>query len=327
MPHISVVTPVYKAEKMLPELYRRLKCTLETITEDFEILMVNDHSPQGDWEVIRSLAKGDARVRGLDLSRNFGQHHAITAGLDYARGDWVVVMDCDLQDQPEEIAKLYAKALEGYDVVFGRRYRRMDGILKRITSKIYNKVYSALVDEKVDGSIANFSIVGRKVVKELRKLQEQNRSYDLFVNWLGYKRAIIDIEHAKRLEGVSSYNFKKLIRLATDSIIARSNKPLRISVRFGFLISFVALCFIVYLAIRYFLSGITVEGWTSVMVSIWFIGGLLFMNMGVVGLYVGKTFDEAKGRPLYVVQDAIGIDEAEPIPPRKGSNGDEGLVK
>jgi glycosyltransferase involved in cell wall biosynthesis len=307
MPHISVVTPVYKAERILPELYRRLKETLEGITKDFEIIMVNDHSPQCDWEVILGLVREDPRVKGLDLSRNFGQHYAITAGLDYAEGDWVVVMDCDLQDQPEEIPRLFAKALEGYDVVFGRRYERKDSLVKKVTSMAYYRVYEYLIDEKIDGSIANYSIISRKVVEGLRSLREQNRSYGLSVKWLGFRSAAIDIEHAHRYEGSSAYTFRRMMRLAIDSIVSRSNKPLKLSIRMGFVISLVSLVFIIYLVARYFATGVGVEGWTSVMVSIWLISGLMFMNMGILGLYIGKTFDEAKGRPLYVVQDAVGL--------------------
>ncbi|BDU74816.1 glycosyltransferase family 2 protein [Mesoterricola silvestris] len=309
MVHISVVTPVYKAERILPELHRRLRLTLEAITPDFEIIMVNDHSPENDWAVIRDLAAADPRVKGLDLSRNFGQHFAITAGLDHAQGDWIVVMDCDLQDQPEEIAKLYAKAQEGYDAVFGRRHDRKDAFLKKAMSTAYYRIYGYLIDGSIDGRVANFSIISRQVAQSIGEMREHNRSYGLFANWVGFRTTAIDIDHAARYEGLTSYTSGRLIRLAIDSIVSQSNKPLRLFIRLGFFISLVSFAFIVYILYRHFFVGIRIEGWASVMVSLWFISGLLFMNLGILGLYIGKTFDETKRRPLYVVRDRIGLSD------------------
>ena len=301
--YISVVTPVYGCCETLEILYARLVKTLTSITNDFEIIMVNDSSPDNAWETIKFLTKKDKRVRGINLSRNFGQHRAITAGLDFAQGKWVVVMDCDLQDQPEEILKLYNKAQEGYDIVFGKRYSRKDSFFKKLGSNLYHKTYNYFTETKRDNSIANFSIISSKVVEKLRMLREQNRSYPLFVNWLGFNTVNINIEHARREEGHSSYTLKKLIELATDSIASQSNKPLKLSIKFGFFLAFVSLIYSTWLIIKYFLFSIPVEGWTSVMVSIFFIGGLLFANMGILGLYIGKTFDETKNRPIYVIQE------------------------
>ncbi len=301
--HISVVTPVYGCENCLELLYQRLEATLETITAHFEIIMVNDASPDNAWKMIQHLASQDQRVKGINLSRNFGQHYAITAGLDYAKGEWVVVMDCDLQDQPEEIVKLYNKTQEGFDVVFGRRYARQDNYFKQLGSKLFYKVYGYFTETSVDNTVANFSIIAKKVVKEFRKLSEHSRSYPLFINWLGFNYACVDIEHAKRGEGKSAYTFRKLMHLAIDSIVSQSNKPLRLSIKFGFLMSFISVLYAIWLTIRYFIYSVPVEGWTSVMVSIYFLSGLLFCNMGFLGLYIGKIFDETKTRPLYIVQE------------------------
>jgi dolichol-phosphate mannosyltransferase len=301
--HISVVTPVYGCCECLNSLYERLNKTLSTITNNFEIIMINDSSPDNAWKAIKELAQKDNRVKGINLSRNFGQHHAITAGLDYAQGDWVVVMDCDLQDQPEEIIKLYNKAQEGYDIVVGRRAKRQDGIFKKLSSILFYKIYDYFTESKIDNTVSNFSIISQAVVKEIRKLREQNRSYPLFINWLGFKRTNLDIVHAQREEGKSSYTLEKLINLAIDSIVAQSNKPLRLSIKFGFFIAFFSFIYAGWLVIKYFLFGISVEGWTSMMVSFYFIGGLLFANMGFLGLYIGKIFDETKDRPIYIVKD------------------------
>ena len=305
--HISVITPIYGCVSCLEMLCKRLTKTLSSITNDFEIIMINDASPDDAWTTIKFLAEQDNRVKGINLSRNFGQHRAITAGLDFAQGDWVVVMDCDLQDQPEEIVKLYNKAREGYDIVFGKRYQRRDSFIKRIGSKLFYKIYDYFTESKIDNSIANFSIVSSKVVEKLKTLREQNRSYPLFVNWVGFKRTDIEIEHAKREEGKSSYTFQKLFDLAIDSIVSQSNKPLKVSIKVGCITSALSFLYATWLFIRYFLYSVHVTGWTSVMVSIYFIAGLIFANMGILGLYIGKTFEETKQRPLYIIQEVVNF--------------------
>ena len=300
---ISVVIPIYSCGKVLHTLYESLNDTLSSISPNFEIIMINDASPDDAWTHIKELEKKDHRIKGINFSRNFGQHKAITAGLDHVSGDWTVVMDCDLQDQPKEIIKLYNKALEGYDIVVGRRVQRQDSFLKKTGSKLFYKILDFFTDNKMDSSIANFSIISLKVVKKLRTLREQHRFYPFFVNWVGFKRADIDIEHSSRNEGKSSYTLSKLINLAIDGIVSQSNKPLKISIKFGFLMSMLSFLYGTWLIIQYFVFAIPVEGWTSVMVSIYFISGLLLANMGLLGLYIGKIFDETKNRPLYIIDE------------------------
>ncbi len=304
---ISVVTPVYGCVASLPKLYERLVKTLSQISDDFEIIMVDDSSPDGAWEVIKSLTQKDSRVKGIKLSRNFGQHRAIRAGLDFVKGDWVVVMDCDLQDKPEEIIKLYRKAQEGFDVVWGARVKRQDKFLKKLGSKLFHKVFNYFTEQDKDESIANFSIVSKKVIDSINRMREQNFNFPLFVNWAGFRVTQIEIEHLAREEGKSSYTLSKLINMAIDNIVAQSNKPLRLSIKYGFLISIISMLFGFFLIGRYFVTGVPVQGWTSVMVSIYFIGGLLFANLGLLGLYIGKIFDETKSRPLYVVEEIVNL--------------------
>ena len=309
--HISVVTPVYGCAESLPELYERLVHTLEKITEKFEIIMVNDASPDNAWEIIQELASKDSRVKGIDLSRNFGQHRAITAGLDYVSGEWVIVMDCDLQDQPEEILKLYAKAKEGYDVVVGKRLVRKDKFLKRMSSILFYKLYNYLTDSKVDSAIGNFGIYSSRVIKSIARLREQNRSFGLFALWAGFHRIEVEINHAPRKKGKSSYTFSKLINLAIDSVVAHSNKPLQLSVKFGFSLSFIAILYSLWLVLKYFIWDYHVEGWTSLIVSVYFLAGLIIGSVGMVGLYIGKIFDEVKQRPLYIIRETTFEQEAE----------------
>lgn len=307
--HISVVIPVYKAEGCLHELYRRLRASLEIITNDFEIILVEDCGGDRSWTIINELAQGDQRVKGMQFSRNFGQHYGITAGLDHCSGDWVVVMDCDLQDQPEEIPRLFAKAQEGFEVVYARRAVRQDYLLKRWSSRLFYVLFDYLTEQKSDPTIANFGIYSRKVIDNFKSMRESVRAFPLFVRWLGFPSATVDVEHASRFSGASSYTFSKLLTLAIHAIIAQSNRPLRLSIQFGFFMAGCSLIAASYYLIRYYLYAIPVAGWTSVMVSIYLLAGLFFVNTGFIGLYIGRIYDEVKGRPLYVVREQLNLDQ------------------
>jgi dolichol-phosphate mannosyltransferase len=302
-PHISIISPVYGCADVLQELCNQLDEHLSNITRNYEVILVNDASPDDAWEVIQSLASGDSRIKGVDLSRNFGQQAAITAGLSHSTGEWVVVMDCDLQDQPKEIVILYAKAQEGYEVVFGRRHRRQDNPMKVALSGLYRRVFDYFTETTSDPAVANFGIYKRNVIDAFLTMRERNRTLQLFIRWLGFRNTSIDIEHTARNSGKSAYHFRKLFRMALSNIVSQSNKPLKISIAFGFFMSMASLMYAVYLVIRYLLWGVPVAGWTSVIVSVYFIGGLLFANLGIVGLYIGKVFDETKARPLFVVRE------------------------
>ena len=301
MAHISVVTPVYRAEGCLEELYRRLVTTLSGITQDFEIVMVEDCGGDRSWEIIQALARKDARVKGIQFSRNFGQHYGITAGLDYCDGDWVVVMDCDLQDRPEEIPRLYARAREGYEVVIARRGKRNDPLLKRLLSWMFYRLFSWLADTEYDSQAGNFRIVSRKVVESFRRMREQLRFFGGLMNWMGFPAAAIDVQHAERHEGHSTYTLGKLWRLAAETIIAYSDKPLRLSIRLGFVISLLAFGYGLYILVRAVVYGSAITGWASLIVSIYFMGGIIIAILGMLGIYLGKAYDESKKRPLYIV--------------------------
>jgi polyisoprenyl-phosphate glycosyltransferase len=303
MTHISVVIPVYKAEKILDVLYSRLIASLETITKDFEIILVEDCGGDQSWDVIQRLASEDTRVKGLQFSRNFGQHYGITAGLDYCNGDWVVVMDCDLQDRPEEIPRLYEKAKEGYDVVLAKRRNRQDSFFKKLTSKTFYQVFNYLADLQYDAEVGNFRIISRKVVSSLRLMREQLRFFGGLVDWMGFPTGSIEVQHDPRLEGKSTYTFKKLLKLAIDTIVAYSDKPLRLSVKMGFIIALISFMGGIYLIFKLILFGTPVLGWSSLIVSLYFLGGIIIANFGIIGIYLGKTFDQSKNRPLYLIRN------------------------
>ena len=305
MPHISVVTPVFRAENCLEELYRRLVETLGAITQDFEIIMVEDCGGDRSWEVIEALARRDARVKGIRFSRNFGQHYGITAGLDHCDGDFVVVMDCDLQDQPEEIPRLYAKAREGFDVVHARRDRSRDSWHKRLAAAVFFKLFQYLADIEYVAP-GNFRLLTRKVVENFRQMREQLRFLGVMVNWLGFPTAYVEVRQGERYAGESSYTLGRLWRLASETIIAYSDKPLRLCIRAGFLMSLLAFAGGLYILVMAALYGSPVVGWPSLFVSLYFIGGIIISILGVIGVYLGKTFDESKKRPLYIVMQKTG---------------------
>lgn len=305
MPLISIVVPVYKAENSLPELYRRLRDTLEPISSDFEIILIEDCGGDRSWEVITELGRQDQRVVGLQFSRNFGQHYGITAGMDYAQGDWVVIMDCDLQDSPEEIPRLYDKAQEGYDVVLASRQNRKHHMLKRLTSGLFYWTLNSLSGLSYDGSVGNYRMVSRKVADQFRHMREHLRFFGGMIDWMGFRTATIEVEHSERHDGKSTYTWRKLFTLASETIIAYSEKPLRISVTLGFIIAFFAFLFGGYLMFRALMFGTAVSGWSSLIVSMYFLGGIIIANLGIIGVYLGKTFNEARNRPLYIISERI----------------------
>ena len=307
---ISVVVPVYGCKAALEELYTRLCLSLEKICNEFEIILVNDNCPQNSWEIIEQICHKDKRVKGIEMARNFGQIKAITAGLDYCNGDWVVVMDCDLQDRPEEIINLYNKAQEGYDVVFARRKNRNDSLLKVFVSKVFYKIYSFASDGYYDPAICNFSISKRIVIENYCKMRELHRAFVIYIKWLGFKQTAIDVEHDPRKEGKSSYNMKKRLKMAGEILTSQSDKLLRLMVEFGFLMTFISFIAIIVFTINYFTKHV-MAGWTSIIAVNCLIGGMIIMVVGLVGIYVGNIFMQVKDRPLYVIRQILNDNKNE----------------
>ncbi len=302
MPYISIISPVYNAEKIIKELVRRIQESVSVITLDFEIILVEDCGNDDSWKVIKEISKINKNVRGIKLSRNFGQHYAITCGIDHARGEWVVVMDCDLQDQPEEIVKLYQKAQEGYQIVLARRVERKDGFYKKYFSKVFYRTLGYLTGSKMDESVSNFGIYNKSVIEAIKSLKESIRYFPTMVKWVGFKSTAIPVIHSKRNQGNSSYDFKKLSNLALDIVLAYSDKPIRFMIKFGLGISILSSIMALTFLLRFLLGGITVQGYSSLIISTCFFSGLILVMLGVVGLYVGKTFEGVKNRPIYIIQ-------------------------
>lgn len=309
---ISVVIPVYGCRDALIELYKRLSSTLVKLTNDYEIIMVNDSCPQNSWEIIEELCHMDFHVKGIELSRNFGQMKAILAGLDYSTGDWIVVMDCDLQDSPEEIIRLYNKAQEGYDVVFARRKERKDNQIKVFLANLFYKIYEFSTNGIYDGAICNFSIVKRNVIENYCRMREQHRGYVMYIKWLGFRQAVIDVEHNERYAGKTGYTLKKRINMAIELLTSQSDNILKFFVGFGFSISLISFITLIALVIYHFWADVTI-GWTSSIATTVLVGGIIVMVMGVVGIYVGNIFMQVKERPLYVVRQILNNEKKDDL--------------
>jgi glycosyltransferase involved in cell wall biosynthesis len=301
---VSVVVPVYGCRAALEELYERTKKTLKKLFNSYEIILVNDNCPQNSWEVIEQICKKDKNVIGLEMSRNFGQMKAILAGLDISKGNYVVVMDCDLQDRPEEIEPLFNKLQEGYDVVFARRQNRNDSKNKIKISKMFYKFYTMATGQEYDPALCNFSISRREIINNYCLMREEHRAFVLYLKWMGYKQSFINVQHDARKEGKSSYNFKKRMKLAMDILFSQSDKLLKIIVGFGFIISFLSFLSILIIIILHFAIKLSM-GWPSLIITICLMGGINILVIGIVGLYVGNIFIQVKNRPLYFIRTIL----------------------
>ena len=302
---ISIVSPVYRAEKILPILVSEINLVMERIGEDYEIILVDDRSPDNSWEVMKVLSSQNPKIKSIRLSRNFGQHSAIFAGLTKTKGDWVVVMDCDMQDQPKEIAKLYKKALEGYDIVLGQRENRKDKFLKKLSSKLFYKVFNYLSGANFDNNVANFGIYHQKTIKSILDMGDYVKFFSLFINWIGFKSVSIPIEHGEREEGKSTYSVGRLFKQAFNVIISFSDKPLRLFINFGLSISVLSVIVGMYYLYLALTGKIAQPGFSSLILSIWFLSGIIISCIGIVGVYLGKTFDQAKGRPTFIIDEEV----------------------
>jgi glycosyltransferase involved in cell wall biosynthesis len=306
-PVLSVVSPVYRAEKIVDELVHRIREEASVITDDFEIILVEDGGPDNSWEKIEENCRKDPRVKGIKLSRNFGQHFAITAGLDFAAGDYVIVMDCDLQDNPRYIPQLVGLGRQGFDVVYTMKEERRHGFLKNILTNLFNMVFNFLIenrDWKAHKNVGSYSLLSKKVVHAFRNVHDYQRHYLMVLRWLGFKSTFLQIEHESRFEGKSSYNISKLLIHAINGITSQSDKLLRINVVAGVFISLLAFISILLIVFLYFTRGF-LSGWASLIVTLLFSTGVLLTSIGIAGIYIGKTFEQVKNRPKYIIDKIV----------------------
>jgi glycosyltransferase involved in cell wall biosynthesis len=271
------------------------------LSDNFEIIIIDDGSTDSSWEKIEKIGEQNYKLKGIKFSRNFGHHYAITAGITESTGDWVVVMDGDLQDRPEVIPDLYKKAQEGFDVVFVSRTQRPESLTYRISQKIFYFVLRILSGIKLDNSQANFSIISKKVVESFKQFPENARFYGSTIHWLGYNRASIQAAHGSRTSGAPSYTLKKRLKLASDVILAFSDRPLKFAITIGIMLSSLSFAALIWIVWGSLVWGFTSVGWASLMATILLTGGVILVVLGIIGIYIGSVFREVKSRPLYLI--------------------------
>ena len=313
-PLLSVVIPCYNEDEVISETIKRLKafCS-ELVNLDVELIFVDDGSRDRTRELLEGFAAEDSRVRLIVFARNFGHQIAITAGIDAAGGDAVVLIDADLQDPPEVVHEMVARWREGYDVVYGTRTERLgESAFKRLTARYFYRLLNRLSDVPIPLDTGDFRLMSRNVVDTFRAMPERDRFVRGMVSWAGFRQVALPYKRAERFAGESKYPLRKMLRFATDGILSFSTKPLQMSVGLGMFCAFLALAGIIYaLALRLFTS-IWVEGWTALMLAVLFIGGVQLICLGIVGEYIGRIYKEVKNRPLYIVQEYIGFKQAGP---------------
>jgi len=308
IPHIAVVIPVYNSSATLEVLISRLKKSLSSIHQNYAIILVDDCGPQPVWPIIQEASQIDDRIKGIRLSRNFGQHAAISAGLDATSADWYVVMDCDLQDRPEDIVNLYNEAVSSdVDSVIAKRKSHGSKKRRKLGSAVFHGILRHLADIPTSEQIGNFRIFNRKMADAYHQYPEKMRLFPAIMSHLGFTASYVELERDNRLEGVSSYNFRQLFALAFDSIISNTIKPMYYLAGFGVLISALAIFLAVVIIFKRLYFNVEIEGWASLMTSLMFIGGIQIFVVSFVGIYVGKVFLEVKDRPIYIVKQRLNL--------------------
>jgi glycosyltransferase involved in cell wall biosynthesis len=308
-PGLSVVVPVYNEAQCLPILRERLGKVIEELDVESEVMLVDDGSTDISRKLITEIAKEDGRWRGIFLARNFGHQAAITAGLDHARGDFVVVMDCDLQDKPEDIPKLLEKAREGFDIVYARRAGRKGNPFKRLCYWLFYRMLAGVADTSIPVDAGDFTCMSRKAADAIRALPERNRFVRGLRAWVGFRHIGIDVQRDRRAAGKRKYTLGKLMRLAADAIFSFSWVPLRLVSVVGVLSVLVSLVYLAVIIILRLSGEIPRSGWTTIIFLIIAFGGLILTALGIIGEYIGRIYDEVKKRPIYIVAETTDAQE------------------
>jgi len=299
---LSVIIPIYNEELNISLLHSRLKKVIDSLNVSWEFIFINDGSKDNSLILIKELAKNDQRIKYISFSRNFGHQVAVTAGLDACVGDSVVIIDADLQDPPELITDLYNKFREGYDVVYARRKaRKGESIMKKITAKIFYRILKSITSVNIPVDTGDFRIISRKIVDILKQMPEKHKYLRGQISWAGYNQTFIEYNRDERNAGKTGYTYKKMMSFAMDGVTSFSNFPLKIVTYAGFLVSLVAFIMIVYALYSRFITKDYVQGWTSLMISVLFIGGIQLISIGIIGQYLSRINDNVRNRPLYLI--------------------------
>lgn len=304
---VSIISPVYQAEGNINRLVNLVIAEMSQLTDQYEIILIDDGSADNSWDEISSNCMQHTLVKGVKLSRNFGQHYAVTAGLQFASGEVIIIMDCDLQDDPAAIKHLYESYKKGNDIVFTKRLNRSQSFYKSITAKIYTLFFHFFSDRKYDVNTGSMVLFTSRIKNIFLNLEDKDRLYIQLLKWIGFNQAYIDVEHKPRFSGTSSYNFFKLMNLAVQGWTSHSDKLLRLSVYGGFFLSVITLLISIAIVILYFVKGFQ-PGWPSLFVAILFSTGIILMSIGTAGIYIGKIFEQTKNRPLYIVEKITNLE-------------------
>jgi len=309
-PFLSVVIPLYNEELVIGEMYARLTTVLESNQLDYELVLVNDGSKDRTIHMAKELIKKDKRIKLVSFSKNFGHQIAITAGMDKACGQVVVIIDADLQDPPEIIIKMIEKWREGYQVVYGQRKKRKgESLFKLATASIFYRTLKKLTAVDIPVDTGDFRLLDRKVLNQLIGMRERNRFVRGMVSWVGFKQCKVEYEREKRFAGETKYPLKKMFKFAMDGVLSFSQVPLKISSIFGFICSGISFLLIIYGLVRkVFSPEAVVIGWASTFVTVLFLGGVQLITIGILGEYLGRIHEEIKGRPLYIIDEEINFD-------------------
>lgn len=300
---LSVVVPVFNEEKNVPLMYERLSSSVIRVTERYELIFVNDGSRDNTLSELQKLTEKDTRVFYINFSRNFGHQIAVTAGLDATRGKAVVIIDGDMQDPPELIPEMYAKYKEGYEVVYAQRKRRDgEGVFKKMTAKYFYRILRKLTSVDIPVDTGDFRLIDRKIVDNLKKMPERNKFLRGQIAWLGYRQTSVLFDRDKRQHGQTGYPFSKMLKFALDGITSFSDKPLGFVTRLGFGISALSFLIILYAIYSHFFLHRTITGWTSLIISSMFIGGVQLISIGIIGEYISRINNNVLQRPLYIVE-------------------------
>ncbi|MEW4282918.1 glycosyltransferase family 2 protein [Priestia koreensis] len=308
----SIVIPVYNEEAVIHETYRRLKSVMNSTKEAYELLFVNDGSRDQTAAILKEYSDGDESVKLIDFSRNFGHQIAITAGMDYARGEAIVVIDADLQDPPELILEMIEKWKEGYDVVYAKRVQRKgETFFKKQTAALFYRILRASTDVDIPVDTGDFRLIDRRVCEEMKGIQEKNRFVRGLVSWVGFKQTAVEYIRDERLAGETKYPLKKMLKLSLDGLTTFSYKPLKLATYTGSLLSLAGFIYMFIVLYQKLFTDSTVEGWASLIVIQLFFSGIVLILLGIVGEYIGRIYDETKNRPLYIVRECYGMERKE----------------
>ena len=301
---ISVIIPIYNEENNIPTLYKRLLAVIQKMQKSYEFIFINDGSKDQSISIIKRLSSDDSNIKYIDFSRNFGHQVAVTAGLDKAIGEAVVIIDADLQDPPELIELMYQKMQEGYQVVYAKRKKRKgEGFLKKWTAKVFYRILTKITSISIPVDTGDFRIMDQKIVKILRQMPEKNKFLRGQISWIGFNQTYIEYERDGRTAGNTGYTYRKMLRFALDGVTAFSDLPLKIVTYFGLMVSIFAFLVTIYALYSRFVLQDYVQGWTSLMISILFIGGVQMIAVGIIGEYLSRMNHNVRNRPLYIIKE------------------------